>query len=172
MERVQAGDAAAFEVIYDRHCDAAFSLAYRICGRRAATEDVVQEAFIAVWRTAMRYERSRGSVRNWVLRIVHNRAVDALRRRAAREHRTLEAQQLADRLGNARSPEDEALERAQAREVRGKLRKLPPEQSRVVELAYYDGFTHTEIASILQMPVGTVKGRMRLALGKLRLAWA
>jgi RNA polymerase sigma-70 factor (ECF subfamily) len=80
MVLVQAGDADAFEVIYDRHCDAAFSFAHLICGRRANAEDVLQDAFLAVWRTARRYDCARTSVRSWVLRVVHNRAVDALHR--------------------------------------------------------------------------------------------
>ena len=85
MQLVRRGNAAAFEVVYDRHADAAFSLAYRMCGQRALAEDVVQEGFIALWRSGARYDRTRGSVRTWVLGIVHNRAIDALRRRAVRD---------------------------------------------------------------------------------------
>jgi RNA polymerase sigma-70 factor, ECF subfamily len=170
MDLVQAGDAAAFELVYDRHCDAAFSLAYRMCGRRPRAEDVLQEAFLAVWRTSARYDRGRGSVRNWVLRIVHNRAVDALRRDTVRERRALYEDGIVERLTGSDNTEAQALHSEQAHEVRGALNALPREQSRVVELAYFGGFTHTEIASMLEMPIGTVKGRMRLALAKLRLA--
>ena len=84
MGLVHEGEARAFEVIFDRHSGAAFSLAYRMCGRRAMAEDVVQEAFLAVWRSGARYDRARGSVRSWVLGVVHNRAIDALRRGVAR----------------------------------------------------------------------------------------
>ena len=80
MQLVRRGEAAAFEVVYERHSSAAFSLAYRMCGTRAAAEDVVQEAFLSLWRSGARYDRARGSVRTWVLGIVHNRAIDSLRR--------------------------------------------------------------------------------------------
>src|SRR5438270_8332559 len=80
MQLVAGGDARAFEVIYERHATVAFSLAYRICGVRAAAEEVAQEAFLAIWRSGARYERTRGSVRTWLLGVVHNRAIDSLRR--------------------------------------------------------------------------------------------
>jgi RNA polymerase sigma-70 factor, ECF subfamily len=169
MELVRAADADAFDVVYDRHCDAAFSLAYRMCGRRADAEEVLQEAFLAVWRGAAGYDRSRGSVRNWILRIVHNRAVDALRRGAVRERLALHDEAALERVAGPDDTPRQTLDGERAREVGGALRGLPPEQSHVVELAYYGGFTHTEIASMLDMPVGTVKGRMRLGLAKLRL---
>jgi len=170
MELVQAGDANAFEVLYDRHCNAAFSLAYRICGRRASAEETLQDAFLAVWRTSERYDRGRGSVRNWLLRIVHNRAVDALRRGVMRDSHAQQEEGAVDRLQGPQDTETQAFDLVQADQLQGALRALPPEQSRVVELAYYGGFTHTEIASMLETPVGTVKGRMRLALTKLRVA--
>src|SRR5437588_12986634 len=83
MPLLRSGDAAAFEVIYERHSGVVFSLAYRMCGQRAVAEDVTQEAFLALWRSGTRYDRTRGSVRSWILTIVHNRAIDALRRGAA-----------------------------------------------------------------------------------------
>src|SRR2546423_3172480 len=87
MQLVQNGDARAFETIYDRHGGAAFSLAYRMVGSRSAAEDVTQEAFLSIWRSRLRYEPARGSVRTWVLGIVHNRAIDALRRNVVHERR-------------------------------------------------------------------------------------
>jgi RNA polymerase sigma-70 factor (ECF subfamily) len=169
MALVQVGDADAFEVVYDRHCDAAFSLAYRMCGRRPAAEDVLQETFLALWRTGARYDGTRGSVRNWILRIVHNRAVDALRRGGVRDRHLFHEEGAVERVAGSEDIEEQILDRERAHEVRGALGALPKEQSRVLELAYFGGFTHTEIASMLQMPVGTVKGRMRLGLAKLRL---
>jgi RNA polymerase sigma-70 factor (ECF subfamily) len=170
MELVQAGSAEAFELVYDRHCDVAFSLAYRMCGRRASAEDVLQEAFLAAWRSGARYDRQRGSVRNWILRIVRNRAIDALRRGTVRDRHNFEEEGIVERLPAEGLTEQQVLQREQAGEVKDLLRELPAEQSRVIELAYFGGFTHTEIATILQMPVGTVKGRMRLGLAKMRLA--
>src|SRR5580692_6508293 len=87
MALVRRGETVAFEVIYDRHCGVAFSLAYRICGTRSAAEDVVQESFLSLWRSGARYDRTRGSVRTWVLGIVHNRAIDSLRRSVQHDRR-------------------------------------------------------------------------------------
>jgi RNA polymerase sigma-70 factor (ECF subfamily) len=172
MALVQKGNAQAFELVYDRHCSAAFSLAYRMCGRRATAEDVLQEAFLALWRSGARYDRTRGSVRTWVLRIVHNRAVDALRRGVVRERDLHHEEGLLERQPGAERTDEQALAHEQTREVQGILRELPREQSHVIELAYFGGFTHIEIASMLQLPIGTVKGRIRLGLAKLRVALA
>jgi RNA polymerase sigma-70 factor, ECF subfamily len=168
MELIAGNDADAFEVVLERHSDAAFSLAYRICGRRSLAEDIAQEAFLSVWRSGARYDRARGSVRTWTLGIVHNRAVDTLRRRGTHERRQVSDEGIEETLEAPERTEDQAVERATSREVRGALAELPAEQRRVIELAYFGGFTHTEIASMLETPVGTVKGRMRLALRKLR----
>jgi RNA polymerase sigma-70 factor, ECF subfamily len=172
MGLVQAGHAGAFELVYDRHSGPAFSLAYRMCGRRTTAEDVLQEAFLALWRSGARYDRTRGSVRNWILRIVHNRAVDALRRGAVRERDLFYEEGVLERVPGTEHTDEQVLDREQSGEIQGVLKELPKEQSRVIELAYFGGFTHTEIASMLQMPIGTVKGRMRLGLAKMRLALA
>jgi RNA polymerase sigma-70 factor, ECF subfamily len=103
MQLVRRGQAAAFEVIYDRHVGAAYSLAYRMCGNRSAAEDVTQEAFLSIWRSAARYDRMRGSVRTWVLGIVHNRAIDGLRRSVIREAARVPDEALAERPGGARA---------------------------------------------------------------------
>ncbi|HYM53767.1 MAG TPA: sigma-70 family RNA polymerase sigma factor, partial [Solirubrobacteraceae bacterium] len=170
MQLVRRGHAAAFEVVYDRHADVAFSLAYRICGQRALAEDVVQEAFLSLWRSGARYERDRGSVRTWVLGIVHNRAIDALRRRAVRDRGLVDDEGIEERLAAPERTDVEVARRDEAREIRDALDQLPDEQSRVIELAYFGGLTHAEIASMLETPVGTVKGRMRLGLAKMRMA--
>ncbi len=170
MQRVQRGQTPAFEVIYERHAQAAFSLAYRIAGARNLAEDVVQEAFLNIWRAGGRYDRTRGSVRTWVLGIVHHRAIDALRRSAVHETRRATDEGVAERVDAGVRTDVEAARHEEAQAVRAAIGQLPPDQSRVIELAYFGGFTHTEIAELLGAPVGTIKGRMRLGLMKMR--WA
>jgi RNA polymerase sigma-70 factor (ECF subfamily) len=152
----------------ERHINAAFSLAYRMTGRRSLAEDVVQEALLAMWRGGTRYDRSRGSVRNWILGITHNRAVDALRRDGVRTGKDVSDKGLDERLEASERTDVEVVRRDEAHEVRDALDSLPPEQVHVIELAYFGGFTHSEIAEMLELPVGTVKGRMRLGLEKMR----
>jgi RNA polymerase sigma-70 factor (ECF subfamily) len=170
MQLVRDGDARAFELIFDRHGSAAFSLAYRMCGRRTTAEDVVQETFLSLWRSGARYDRSRGSVRSWVLSVVHNRAIDAFRRTSTRDSRDVPDEGIAQTLAGPELTEEVVERRDDARLVRGALDELPSDQRRVIELAYFGGFTHTQIAEMLDLPAGTVKGRMRLGLGKLRIA--
>jgi RNA polymerase sigma-70 factor (ECF subfamily) len=170
MQLVYRSSADAFEVLYDRHADTAFSLALRICRQRAPAEDVVQEAFLSVWRSRARYDRSRGSVRTWLLGVVHNRAIDAIRRRTVRERSIIFDEGAHERVPATERTEVEVARREEAREVREALEELPEEQSRVIELAYFGGLTHVQIASMLDTPVGTVKGRMRLGLAKMRMA--
>lgn len=170
MPLVHEGDARAFEVVFDRHADAAFSLAYRMCGRRGMAQDIVQDAFLSLWRSGARYERSRGSVRSWVLSVVRNRAIDMFRRETVRTGRDVSAEGVVERMP---APDDVALDaerREGARNVRAALRDLPAEQRQVIELAYFGGFSHLQIAEMLAVPAGTVKGRMRLGLSKLRVA--
>ncbi len=161
------GDADAFELIYDRHSTVAYSLAHRICGRRGLAEDVVQEAFLSLWHRRDRYEAGRGEVRSWLLQIVHNSAIDRLRRSDVHERRRASAEGIEDRLEAPDRPDEEVEQREQATVVRRVLEALPDEQRRVVELAYFCGLSHRQIAEKLEQPVGTVKGRMRLALLKL-----
>jgi RNA polymerase sigma-70 factor (ECF subfamily) len=159
MQLVHDGDVRAFEVVFDRHASAAFSLAYRMCGRRATAEDIVQEAFLSL---------RRGSVRSWVLSVVHNRAVDAMRRLGAKAGLDVPDEGIAERLQAAETTDGEVERRDDARQVRTALDELPPDQRQVIELAYFGGFTHNQIAEMLDLPPGTVKGRMRLGLTKLR----
>jgi RNA polymerase sigma-70 factor (ECF subfamily) len=170
MPLVHEGDARAFEVVFDRHADAAFSLAYRMCGRRGQAEDVVQEAFLSLWRSGARYDRSRGSVRSWILGVVRNRTIDLFRREAVRAGRDTNAEGAVERMPAADDVAGDAERRADARQVRTALEELPADQRQVIELAYFGGFTHSQIAQMLELPAGTVKGRMRLGLTKLRLS--
>jgi RNA polymerase sigma-70 factor, ECF subfamily len=168
MQLLRRGDPRAFEAVYDRHSGAAFSLAYRMVGRGNVAEDVVQEAFLSIWRSGARYERARGSVRTWVLGIVHHRAIDQLRRSSVHDKRRASDEGIEERLESGERTDVEVARRDEAAAIRSAMEALPSEQSHVIELAYFGGFTHTEIAEILEMPVGTVKGRMRLGLAKLR----
>ena len=170
MTLVEAGQPRALEVLYDRHGGAAYSLAHRIMGDRGAAEDVTQEAFVSVWRSGGRYEATRGSVRSWVLAIVRNRGIDALRRASSRssldydDDGALESQPAEGRT------DGEVLRNERAQVVRGALAELPHDQTQVLGLAYFGGFTHREIAELLDVPLGTIKGRMRLGLEKMRVS--
>jgi RNA polymerase sigma-70 factor, ECF subfamily len=162
-------DPEAFEVFYDRHGGVAYSLAYRIVGEKAAAEDVTQEAFISVWRSGARFDRARGSVRSWMLSIVRNRAIDALRSRAGKAPKlSFDDDAILEQRPAEEQTEDEAMRRETATEIRGALGELPGEQSKVIELAYFGGFSQSEISRMLGVPLGTVKGRMRLGLEKIR----
>jgi RNA polymerase sigma-70 factor (ECF subfamily) len=163
-------DPRAFEVLYRRHATAVFSLAYRMMGTTAAAEDVTQEAFLSAWRAGGRYDPARGSVRTWLLGLVHHRAIDALRRRNPRERREIGGERLVERVEASDCPDAEVADRQAAHALRRLVADLPAEQRQVVELAYFRGLTHAEIAALVDAPLGTIKGRMRLALEKLRAA--
>ena len=167
MESVQDGDAGAFEALYDRHGGAAYSLAFRIVGTHAAAEDATQDAFISIWRSQKNYLPERGSVRNWILRIVRSRTIDSLRRSLVHDRRRASGEGVEETEPATERTDEEALRRDEARNIRTALEKLPEQQVRVIELAYFGGFTHVEIAEMLDTPLGTVKGRMRLGLDKL-----
>ena len=164
---VEADDAEAFTVLYDRHSQAAYSLAYRMMGERQAAEDLVQDAFLKVWRAAGSYRAERGSVRTWLLSIVHNRGIDQLRSLAShrRTQNRIEASAPKSQPSEAFA---ESWRNSQSEQVREALKTLPPEQLKILELAYFSGYTHVEIAKLLGLPLGTVKGRMRLGLKKVR----
>jgi len=169
MPLIGAKDPEAFGVFYDRHGGAAYSLAYRIVGERAAAEDVTQEAFISIWRSGARFDRTRGSVRSWMLSIARNRAIDFLRSKAGKAPKlTFDDDAILEQRPSEELTEEEAMRRETASEVRGALGRLPGDQSRVIELAYFGGFSQSEIARMLGVPLGTVKGRMRLGLEKIR----
>jgi RNA polymerase sigma-70 factor (ECF subfamily) len=170
MALVAEGDPHAFAFLYERHVRAAVALATQMCTRRVIAEEVVQEAFLSFWRSRRYFDRSRGSVRAWVLGIVRNRAIDVLRQSVA--HQAAEgSDRCLEELLEARELTDgEVGRRESARELMAALDGLPREQSRVITLAYYGGYTYAEIASILDTPIGTVKGRMRLGLRKMAVS--
>jgi RNA polymerase sigma-70 factor, ECF subfamily len=170
MQLVGDGSPRAFELLYDRHGAAAFSLAYRMVGDRVTAEDVSQEAFLSIWRSRMRYDASRGSVRTWVLGIVHNRTIDALRRGSVHERRREQFEGVEERHEARERTDVEAARREEARGVRTALDALPADQRRTIELAYFGGYTHVELSELMGVPLGTVKGRMRIGLQKMRRA--
>src|SRR4051812_30903718 len=139
MAFVRDGEPRAFEVIFDRHSGAAFSLAYRMCGRRAMAEDVVQEAFLSLWRSGARYDRRRGSVRNWVLGVVHNRAIDAFRRGVVREGRNVSDEGIAERLPAEEQTDVEVARRGEGRPVQGGLEEAPAGERKGGGLAHLRG---------------------------------
>ena len=164
---VEAADAEAFATLYDRHSRAAFSLAYRMMGEHQASEDLTQDAFLSIWRGASSYRADRGSVRTWILSIVHNRGIDQIRSQASRR-RTQDKIEASAPRSQPSEAFAETLRNSQRDQVREALDTLPPEQLKILELAYFSGYTHVEISDLLRLPLGTVKGRMRLGLKKIR----
>jgi RNA polymerase sigma-70 factor, ECF subfamily len=170
LAAVAAGQAEALGALYDRYGRLAFAVAYRVLDDPTAAEDAVQDAFLAVWRRAGSYRPERGSVRGWLLAVVRHAAIDRRRGRHARARQEDSVELEAERLPATDDPSATTLAALEAERVRAAVRALPPEQRRVVELAYDGGLTHVEIAARIGVPLGTVKGRMRLALAKLRLS--
>ena len=167
VSRLEAKDAQAFATLYDRHSRTAYSLAYRMMGERQAAEDLVQDAFLKVWRAAGSYRAERGSVRTWLLAVVHNRGIDQLRSMASRR-RTQDRIEADAPRSQPSEAFNESWRNSQREQVREALKTLPQEQLKVLELAYFSGYTHVEIAELLGLPLGTVKGRMRLGLKKMK----
>ncbi len=163
---VSASCPLAFAILYERHRRAALALARQICVRHVVAEEVVQEAFLALWRARRQYDSHRGELRSWLLWTVRNRAVDVLRRSVAAELALLGEAALDDPPAPDWT-EQEVGRRERTREMLTVLGGLPHEQGVVIALAYYGGYTQAEIASMLDTPLGTVKGRMRLGLSKM-----
>jgi RNA polymerase sigma-70 factor (ECF subfamily) len=166
LDALQRRDVRALEVLYDRHGRHAYSLAYRILNDSTAAEDVVQEAFLNVWRQAPTFDRRRGHVRTWLLSIVHHRAIDWLRSRAGR-HRdvTLDLVEQTLAIPDIWQTVAATVDRDTIRQA---LATLPNEQQQTIELAYFGGYSQPEIAETMGVPLSTVKGRMRMAMQKLR----
>jgi RNA polymerase sigma-70 factor (ECF subfamily) len=168
LARMARGDESGLAELYDRHSRLVFSLALRILQNRADAEDVVQEVFAQVWTQARRYEGERGSVAAWMLMMARSRAIDRLRSRRARPEsggQTPAAQDVADA---APTQDLQLLSNEEVAKLREALDGLPAVQRTALELAYYEGLTHAEIAQRLSEPLGTVKTRIRQAVIKLR----
>jgi RNA polymerase sigma-70 factor (ECF subfamily) len=161
------GDTRAFASLYQRHSRPAYSLAYRLMNGRQAAEDLVQEAFIKAWRSVGSYRVGRGSVRAWILSIVRNRAIDLFRSHATRRRTQDKVESEAPR-SQPNEAFAETWRNFKRDLVRQALEELPYEQRKVLVLSHFSELTHAEIAERLCLPLGTVKGRMRLGLEKLR----
>ncbi len=168
LARVARGDQSALAELYDRHARRVFSLAVRILREHADAEDVVQEVFTQVWVQAGRYDTARGAVAAWMLMMARSRAIDRLRSRQARPEAAAESR-AAENVPDAARPQDlDLLSTEQVAHLRNALNELPGAQRVALELAYYEGLTHTEIAARLAEPLGTVKTRIRQAVLRLR----
>ena len=165
MRGIARQDLSALSALYDRYNRPMFALAYRIVGEGETAEDVVQDAFLAAWRGIESFRRDRGTVRNWLLSITHHRAVDLLRRRTAFRPASLE---VAAASASDADTFAEADRNVRGRAVRDALATLPAAQRTTIELAYFGGYTQSELADLLGIPLGTVKGRMRIGMLKLR----
>ena len=163
---VARSDEDALAELYDRLGRVAYGLALRIVRDAALAEDVVQEAFLALWRSAGRFVAERGKARTWVLTLVHRRAVDLVRREELRRAEPLGAAPGAE--AEAEAPHEQAWLALQRAHVQEALRKLPDQQREAIELAYYGGFTQAELANRLGEPLGTIKSRMFTGLARLR----
>lgn len=166
-ERLRSGDREALGLLYDRYAPVAMAVAVRVVSDRDLAEDLVHDAFVAVWQKIERFDPARGSLRSWLLTIVRNRAIDRLRgTRPSIEVGEADEQSL---LRTSPNPTwEEAVRRSSATQLRAALAGLPDEQRQAVELAYFGGHTYREIAVLTGVPQGTASGRLRLALAKLR----
>ena len=163
---VATGDHAALLALYDRHGRLAYGLAYRVLGDAGTAEEAVQDAFLRIWRRAETFDAARGSGRSWLLTIVHRCAIDLHRRRASAPPVVAGLDEIAERQGTSDTWRDVA-ERLDQERVRVAVETLPSDQRRAIEMAYFDGLTHREIAERDGLPLGTVKGRLRLGLKRL-----
>ncbi len=173
IHRLALGNETALVVLYDRFGQALFSLALRIIGQRAVAEEVVQEAFVRVWRHAGRFETNRGKVSSWMMGITHNLAIDELRKARSRPQIADTEIDLSERLvltGKVGNVEQEAWNRIQIGAIVEALAEIPKAQRKVIEMAYFGGMTQLEISAMLGEPLGTVKTRIRLGMIKLRSA--
>lgn len=161
-------DTGAFEVLYERHHVSAFSLAIRIVASPDRAQDVTQEAFANLWRDAGRYDPRRGLVRTWLMTMVHNLGIDAVRRLSSHERVQADAAILLPQRAARTVPKEQSDAGDEARSIRDALQGLPEDQRQIIELAYYGGRTQGEIAEMLKLPLATVKSRARLGLLKLR----
>jgi RNA polymerase sigma-70 factor, ECF subfamily len=168
LDLLARAEPEGIEMLYDRYSGLAYTLAFRILEDAGAAEDVVQEAFLSVWRRASTYRSDRGSLRTWVCSIVHHRALDRLRGRAGRTRQDVALEHAPAAVTSVSDTWDQVADALEREAVRTALDQLSVEQRETIELAYFGGYSQTEISDLMNVPLGTVKGRTRLALRKLR----
>ncbi len=164
------GEETAIEVLYERYHRYTYSLAYRILRDPAASEDIVQDAFLSIWRKASSYQAQNGSVPSWIQAIVRHRAIDKIRASAHRDYQWTPLQADNEQDPPSEQPDvwEQAWQSEQHRIICEVMVQIPREQRMVIELAFFGGLTHAEISEQCQIPLGTVKGRMRLGLQKMQ----
>lgn len=173
IERLARGDMAALDELYTRYARPVYSLALRILGDSADAEEVTQDVFERVWRHARSFDAQRGQFSAWLLGVTHHVAVDALRKRQRRPQLLTADRDDPRDWPNLPAPDDVSettLRHLQAQQIRRALRSLPPPQQQAIELAYFNGMSHLEIAAALGDPLGTVKARIRRGMQRLRAA--
>jgi RNA polymerase sigma factor (sigma-70 family) len=164
VARVAGGDAVALRELYDRYGKVVYSFAYRLTGDATLSEECVQDVFVALWRRATDFDPTRAKLTTWLFIVARNRAIDLGRQKARRP----ELRDDLEPAGSAPDPADLAAGADEAQRVAEAMAELPEEQLAVLRLAYFDGLSHAEIAELIGIPLGTVKGRVRLALERLR----
>jgi len=172
LSAIAGGAVWAMDSLYQRYSRILYSLAYRMVADHQIAEDLLQDAFLSVWKRSTSFSPQAGAARSWLISILHHRAIDHLRRvrrRSSMQEAPLEEIEL-DETTSGSDVWDEAWRSIQSSQVRAALMKIPTEQRMVIELAYFQGWTHTEIAEGTQIPLGTVKARMRLGLNHLKRA--
>ena len=166
LKQIALEDEYAFALLYDRYGRSSYSLAYRILMDVHGAEDVVQDVFLNVWRLAGSFDASRGSARSWLLSMVHHRSIDSIRRR--RDNTQMNLPMDFKQPGTETGVWHEVRSNLDRQEIRRALKQIPMEQMKVIEMAYFGGYTHQEIAAKAQLPLGTVKSRIRMGMDKLR----
>ena len=170
ISAISKGEESAIEVLYERYHRYAYALAYRILHDPSASEDIVQDAFLSIWRKASSYQAQNGSVQSWIQAIVRHRAIDKIRASAHRDYQWTPLQVDNEQDPPSEEPDvwEQAWQSEQYRIIHEVMEQIPGEQRLVIELAYFGGLTHAEISEQYQIPPGTVKGRMRLGLQKMK----
>jgi RNA polymerase sigma-70 factor, ECF subfamily len=168
VRRLLQKDVSAFEQLYDRHSRSVYGLILRILQQAGTAEEVVQDVFLQLWRNAEHYDESRGPFVPWLFTLARNRALDTLRLKSERQRRREEQTEELAPVGSAPEYEKELDQKRRAEKVRALVGSLNPQQKRAIELAYFEGLSHSEIAEALKEPLGTVKSWIRNGLLRLK----